>query len=68
MKVKDTAFDEAEDIIDMYIQKIKKGYDYDRAMKELTSDRDVLVYFNEQQLADIIDWELQHESKAKTRH
>ena len=68
MKVKDTAFDKAEDIIDMYIQKIKNGYDYNRAIKELNSDEDVNTYFDKQQILDILDWELQYESDKKTKH
>ena len=68
MKVKDTTFDKAEDIIDMYIQKIKNGYDYKRAIKELNSDEDVRIYFDKQQILDILDWELQYESNKKTKH
>ena len=52
----------------MYIQKIKNGYDYNRAIKELNSDEDVNTYFDKQQILDILDWELQYESNKKTKH
>jgi len=60
------AYDEAENKIDVAVEKVKKGYAKDKAIKELLADTNIAGFFDEQDLDMIFDFEMTTEKKHKT--
>ena len=46
-RVKDYAVDLADELIDAAVQKVKKGYDRSKAIKDLLNDPAVRTFFDE---------------------
>ena len=60
------AYDEAENKIDVALEKVKKGYDKDQAIKDLLDDSNIAGFFDKQDLDMIFDFEMTTETKHKT--
>ena len=57
-RVKDYAVDLADELIDAAVQKVKKGYDRSKAIKDLLNDPAVRTFFDEVDIDQIMDFEL----------
>ena len=60
------AYDEAENKIDVAVEKVKKGHAKDKAIKELLADSNIAGFFDEQDLDMIFYFEMTTETKHKT--
>jgi hypothetical protein len=65
-RVKDYAVDVADELIDASVQKVKKGYDRSKAIKDLLNDPAVTIFFDKDDLENIMDFELETPTDNKT--
>ena len=65
-RVKDYAVDVADELIDAAVQKVKKGYDRSKAIKDLLNDPAVRTFFDEVDIDQIMDFELETPTDNKT--
>lgn len=65
-RVKDYAVDVADELIDAAVQKVKKGYDRSKAIEDLLNDPAVTIFFDKDDLENIMDFELETPTDNKT--
>tara|TARA_R100001510_G_C7596950_1_gene164742 strand:- start:370 stop:579 length:210 start_codon:yes stop_codon:yes gene_type:complete len=65
-RVKDYAIDVSDELIDTAIKKVKKGYDRSKAIKDLLNDPAVTIFYDKDDLENIMDFELETPTDNKT--